>query len=250
MPTPPAAYARWKSTRSVVTREWWLSPSYVAALMIRLRRVSGPIRPGEKTSGVPPSRTCSTFRRLHEHSGGPTASKEPFRPGSGTMPETRNRYLHESTSACLYRGTLPALGPGARGFGGTAIATGDPGDPGPGQWMPSWASCRVLTTTTSPTWWSSSPRSATPRQRGSPSRAASDYHVPITYGIEPFVSPSTDTFCQHTMGTADVFAIEDARAGPAVRRHRLGGRHHREGALLRLGPVVRTPRRDGRPAAA
>jgi signal transduction histidine kinase len=41
-----------------------------------------------------------------------------------------------------------------------------------------------------------------------------DYHVPITYGIEPFVSPSTDTFCQHTMGTADVFTIDDARSDP------------------------------------
>src|SRR4051794_32391111 len=61
MPTPPAAYARWKSTRSVVTRERWLSPSYVAALMIRLRSVSGPIRPGEKASGTLFSRTCSTF---------------------------------------------------------------------------------------------------------------------------------------------------------------------------------------------
>jgi signal transduction histidine kinase len=40
------------------------------------------------------------------------------------------------------------------------------------------------------------------------------YHVPITYGIEPFVSPASDTFCQHTMGTADIFVIEDARADP------------------------------------
>ena len=77
--------------------------------------------------------------------------------------------------------------------------------------MPSWTSCRVLTTTTSPTWWSSSPRSVLPRRRASPSRGATQYHVPITYGIEPFVSPATDTFCQHTMGTADVFVIEDAR---------------------------------------
>src|SRR5689334_19965532 len=62
MPTPPAAYARWNSTRSVVTRERWLRPSYVAALMTRLRSVSGPIRPGEKTSGASAvSRTCSTF---------------------------------------------------------------------------------------------------------------------------------------------------------------------------------------------
>jgi signal transduction histidine kinase len=41
-----------------------------------------------------------------------------------------------------------------------------------------------------------------------------EYHVPITYGIEPFVSPANDTFCQHTMGTTGVFVIEDARADP------------------------------------
>ena len=40
------------------------------------------------------------------------------------------------------------------------------------------------------------------------------YHVPITFGINPFVSPSTDTFCQHTMDTEDVFTIEDARTDP------------------------------------
>jgi signal transduction histidine kinase len=41
-----------------------------------------------------------------------------------------------------------------------------------------------------------------------------EYHVPITYGIEPFVSPSSDTFCQHAMSTEGVFAIEDAQADP------------------------------------
>ena len=41
-----------------------------------------------------------------------------------------------------------------------------------------------------------------------------EYHVPITYGIEPFVSPSTDTFCQHAMSTQGVFAVEDAQADP------------------------------------
>ena len=41
-----------------------------------------------------------------------------------------------------------------------------------------------------------------------------EYHVPLTYGIMPFVCPSTDTFCQHTMSTAGVFAIDDARADP------------------------------------
>ncbi len=41
-----------------------------------------------------------------------------------------------------------------------------------------------------------------------------DYHVPITYGIAPFVCPSGDTFCQHAMGTDDVFTVEDARTDP------------------------------------
>ncbi len=41
--------------------------------------------------------------------------------------------------------------------------------------------------------------------------------MPITYGIMPFVSPSTDTFCQHTMGTEGVFTIEDAHADPRFR---------------------------------
>jgi len=41
-----------------------------------------------------------------------------------------------------------------------------------------------------------------------------EYHVPITYGIEPFVSPASDTFCQHTMASEDVFSIDDARSDP------------------------------------
>ena len=41
-----------------------------------------------------------------------------------------------------------------------------------------------------------------------------DYHVPITYGIAPFVCPSDDTFCQHAMGSTEVFTVEDARADP------------------------------------
>ena len=44
-----------------------------------------------------------------------------------------------------------------------------------------------------------------------------EYHVPITYGIMPFVSPSTDTFCQHTMSTEGVFTVDDARADPRFR---------------------------------
>ena len=41
-----------------------------------------------------------------------------------------------------------------------------------------------------------------------------DYHVPITFGIEPFVCPSTDTFCQHTMGSDEVFTVPDAPTDP------------------------------------
>lgn len=41
-----------------------------------------------------------------------------------------------------------------------------------------------------------------------------DYHVPVTYGVEPFVSPASDTFCQHTMASEDVFSIDDARSDP------------------------------------
>jgi signal transduction histidine kinase len=40
------------------------------------------------------------------------------------------------------------------------------------------------------------------------------YYVPITYGIAPFVSASSDTFCQHTMDTEGVFQIEDAQRDP------------------------------------
>jgi signal transduction histidine kinase len=41
-----------------------------------------------------------------------------------------------------------------------------------------------------------------------------EYHVPITYGIDPFVSPATDTFCQHAMDTPGIFTVEDAHADP------------------------------------
>jgi signal transduction histidine kinase len=43
-------------------------------------------------------------------------------------------------------------------------------------------------------------------------RRGDEYHVPVTYGIDPFVCPSEDTFCQHAMGTAGIFAVEDARS--------------------------------------
>ncbi len=43
-------------------------------------------------------------------------------------------------------------------------------------------------------------------------RHGDDYHVPITYGLEPFVGRADDTFCQFTMSTNSVFVVEDAQA--------------------------------------
>ncbi len=41
-----------------------------------------------------------------------------------------------------------------------------------------------------------------------------EYHVPITYGLEPLVCSSDDTFCAYTMGTDGVFSVEDATLDP------------------------------------
>ena len=43
-------------------------------------------------------------------------------------------------------------------------------------------------------------------------RRGTEYHVPVTYGMEPFVGLAEDTFCQFTMGTDTVFVVEDAQA--------------------------------------
>ena len=43
-------------------------------------------------------------------------------------------------------------------------------------------------------------------------RNGDEYHVPVTHGIEPFVGPADDTFCQFTMSTDRVFVVEDAQA--------------------------------------
>src|SRR3954449_10897672 len=51
MPTPPRATAVWKSTSRSVTSPRGVDPSNVAALTIRLRRVSGPSRAGANGSG-------------------------------------------------------------------------------------------------------------------------------------------------------------------------------------------------------
>src|SRR3954452_5800360 len=108
MPTPPAAYARWNSTRSVVTRGRWLSPSYVAALMTRLRRVSGPILPAEKTSGTPVSRT----RSISLGYPGPTAdcSLVPERADRPRRPDHVVQDPRQLTGAALPRREL-AVGP-------------------------------------------------------------------------------------------------------------------------------------------
>ncbi len=43
-------------------------------------------------------------------------------------------------------------------------------------------------------------------------RRGGEYHVPITFGLEPFVCPADDTFCQFTMDTEGLFIIEDSWA--------------------------------------
>lgn len=40
------------------------------------------------------------------------------------------------------------------------------------------------------------------------------YHVPVAYGIAPFVCPADDKFCTYTMSTDGVFCVEDATADP------------------------------------
>src|SRR6516165_4032129 len=51
MAAPPAATRRWKSTCASLTFPPGVTPSKVAALMMRLRNVSGPSRAGAKTAG-------------------------------------------------------------------------------------------------------------------------------------------------------------------------------------------------------
>ncbi|AGJ69500.1 Uncharacterised protein [Mycobacterium tuberculosis] len=52
MATPPAAGSRWYSIRSSVTNASGVRASKVAALMTRLRSVSGPSLAGLNTSGA------------------------------------------------------------------------------------------------------------------------------------------------------------------------------------------------------
>jgi signal transduction histidine kinase len=47
-------------------------------------------------------------------------------------------------------------------------------------------------------------------------RRDDEYHVPITHGIEPFVCAADETFCQMTMDTYGLFAVEDALAHPQL----------------------------------
>jgi signal transduction histidine kinase len=49
-------------------------------------------------------------------------------------------------------------------------------------------------------------------------RRGDQYHVPVTHGIEPFVCAADETFCQLTMETDGVFAVEDARRDPQLAR--------------------------------
>lgn len=42
----------------------------------------------------------------------------------------------------------------------------------------------------------------------------SEYHVPVTHGLDPLVCPAEDTFCRATMETDEVFTVEDATRDP------------------------------------
>ena len=57
MPTPPAANRRWNSMSSGVTTRLGVRPSNVAALMMRLRSVTGPSRAGANGSSSAMSAT-------------------------------------------------------------------------------------------------------------------------------------------------------------------------------------------------
>lgn len=46
---------------------------------------------------------------------------------------------------------------------------------------------------------------------------AAQFHVPLTYGIEPFVCPADDTFCLTVMGREDVVVVADAQEHPEYR---------------------------------
>ena len=54
-------------------------------------------------------------------------------------------------------------------------------------------------------------------------RRGEDYHVAIAFGVPPQVYPAEDAFCQLTMGSEEVFSVEDAWAEPEFssvdRRH-------------------------------
>ena len=41
-----------------------------------------------------------------------------------------------------------------------------------------------------------------------------DFHVPITFGIDPLVCPASETFCVVTMGTDGLYTVEDAHSDP------------------------------------
>jgi hypothetical protein len=52
MPTPPAAILRWNSISRSLTTWSGVTPSKVAALMMRVRRMTGPSLAGAKGSGA------------------------------------------------------------------------------------------------------------------------------------------------------------------------------------------------------
>ena len=84
---PARATRRWYSTSSSVTTPSGMTPSKVAALMIRLRSVSGPSRAGAKGSGLTSS-TLALDRRRRARRPRPAAAG-PDEPGRGYGPGRR-----------------------------------------------------------------------------------------------------------------------------------------------------------------
>ena len=98
MAAPPAATRRWNSTSSSLTVPPGMTPSKVAALMMRLRSVSGPSGAGAKTCGaagravrgmglpLPTAGTGRTFG-VRRRRGPPAAGRVTGRSGGPLTPQ-------------------------------------------------------------------------------------------------------------------------------------------------------------------
>ena len=229
MPTPPAAYARWKSTRSVVTRERWLRPSYVAALITRLRE-------GQRTEPAGREHVAEFLQRV---------------PLSQRIAECGRRAIEIVLLNCPICGYFSRHRPGDAG---SMQLEGPDRDQPPRRVRRgrSPTTCSryspTLTTATSRRSSSSSRASAAATRPASRCAAATEYHVPITFGIAPQVLSAEDAFCRMTMGSEEVMTVEDAWADPDFASISQRRRPAGPGPVLRLGAGARPQRRDGGPA--